>query len=276
MNQALSSLPPSVWNSFAPSLLSLTYMDNYPRFEASEHPMLEVLPQFVKKTSLFDFLEAFVIECKIIMIERGNKTPEQQEPLKRLFRDYGELAILHGEIDDSPRDPSLPVGLDGTIDTEGVRQRSFRIHVDPSSMPPPLAERSIYDFTITYAPSVVLDDAPTDDTVLLITYESAFETLYELKRPSEADDTVVSDVLVSLNDEPDDSALDKLDIEAASQTALAVALGDTDVLKEEGDRGDLARNVHYTLNAPPRPMNSDEIALFEEAYPYLKNAPRIQ
>lgn len=208
------------------------------------------------------------------MSELSGGTPQQQGPLEGLFKKYGELAITYGKIEDKPRDPNLPPGQDGTVDPEGRRQRPFSIHVDRVHLPTPFVDHRIDDLEIRHSPRVVLDGLPTSETVTFSVHKAdppgtqGQDIFYELQRSPDSD-MVTSDVVISLSEEPDER-YETLYPGERDEIALDVLRGDTAIIEEEGDRGDFGRAVHGVLFELRREMDPAEIALFEQAYPYLE------
>lgn len=116
----------------------------------------------------------------------NNEKAEQAAALSSLFTEYGNLAVLHGKIDESPADPSLQPGDDGTIDQTGERKRRFEYILGHRELPASVRERDVTEVKITYSPSVILEGEPTDEMVSIAMHEysGSTKTIF-LKRKDE-------------------------------------------------------------------------------------------
>lgn len=201
----------------------------------------------------------------------NNPESSRKDEIKALFKDYGELAIIHGEIDERPLAPGLTPKDDGTIDTDGTSKRPFELQIAGRKVPDILQDHGIDELKVSYQPSVILKGKPTKETVLIYYHEGTGIDKYIRLQRGEDKEEITPQVIHRVS-EKEEEPRTGLTYEQRKEIARAVLGGDQDLIREEGPVGEYARGVYGVFREPSLELDQETITLFREALPAIKAA----
>lgn len=202
-------------------------------------------------------------------------SPENDQPasINVLFHDYGNLAVLRGDIDDDPQDPSLAPDNDGTINNEGVRKRPFTLSLNYRQTPETLKEKGYDSIKIYYGPSVILEGEPTKEKVI-VTFEESVGTTKEITFRREESGKIKAGVEHRLDIEPENSPMSRLTFEQKAEITNDLMAGSETFLNMEGPFGEFARAAHFTMSNSETDLTKEDISLLQTALPALQEATK--